>query len=112
MSLLNTKPHWCKHAIATNRGWVNPFTQEVLVAIGNLDKRLAAEEPIKVVEPVVETPIVIEPEKVIMQEEVKTRKPYAPRKPKVIGEVVEQDQSRQIIAEVVEYNVDTKVIGE
>jgi hypothetical protein len=105
MSLLNTKPHWCKHAVATNRGWVNPFTQEVMVAIGNLDKRLEAEKP-----------TIVEVKEIIMEQEikpeVKTRKPYAPRKPKVVGEAVEYDQTKRIIAEVVEYDVDTKVIGE
>lgn len=34
--LLKTKPSWAPNAIPTDRGWVNPTNNEVLVAIGNL----------------------------------------------------------------------------
>lgn len=46
--------------------------------------------------------------------EDKLRKPYTPRKPKVIGEVTNDTipEGTQIIAEVVEYDLDTQVIGE
>jgi len=44
MTLLSTKPTWHKgEIIATERGWVNPQNNEVLVAIGNLKMKLEAE---------------------------------------------------------------------
>lgn len=114
MSLLNTKPRWCVGAIPTISGWADPKTGEILVSIGNLKARLEAEQP-KV------EPIVIEQkEEIKMNEEVtetpqpKQRKQYAPRKPKVIGEVTENKvpDGQQLIGEVVEYDLDKTVIGE
>lgn len=42
MSLLKTKPAYAE-VIATNRGWENAITGELLVAIKNLKDRLAEE---------------------------------------------------------------------
>ena len=87
MSLLKTKPRWCPTAIATNQGWVNPVSKELLVAIGNLKAMLDAE-----VATVAEAVTV----QVEALKETKTKKPK---------------KGQQIIAEVVDYpNVD--VIGE
>jgi len=43
MSHLNTKPRWFPAAVPTARGWTNPQTGEVLIAIGNLLELLRAE---------------------------------------------------------------------
>jgi hypothetical protein len=103
MSLLNTKPRYCPNAVATQSGWTDPVTGELLVSVGNLKNKLALEQPKLVIE-----------EKIIMQPEVKTRKPYAPRKPKVIGEVTESKlpAGTQLLGEVVEYDLEKPVIGE
>lgn len=119
MSLLNTKPRWFTgECVATERGWVNPKNNEVLVSIGNLKAKLEAEtQPVPVkIEPQI---IVAEPEIVIkevkqMETEEKQKKPQG-RKPKVIGEVTESKipANQQLIGEVVEYDLNTtKVIGE
>lgn len=127
MSLLTTKPRYAPNCVATERGWCDPKTGEVLVSIGNLKSKLEAESPKmketfeKIISKVIEVVVEPTPEKIIEKEivmqpetpvEVKQRKQYAPRKPKVIGEVVEQPIAPKIIAEVVEYDLDTKVIGE
>jgi len=140
MSLLNTKPRYFPTAIATESGWINPITKELLVSVGGLKSKLELEEslnsittPMVVVSvsavELVSTPdLVIVPadkteekieitEEIIMNEtttETKSRKQYAPRKPKVIGEVTEVNLpvGKQLIGEVVEYNLDSPVIGE
>jgi hypothetical protein len=133
MSLFNTKPRYFPTAIATESGWINPITKEVLVSVGGLKSKLEAEAKlikptvieavpesiVDVLIPVIEEPEVVEPikEEIVMNEEivdVKTRKPYAPRKPKVIGEVTNSDvpAGTQLIAEVVEYDLDTSIVGE
>lgn len=129
MSLLNTKPRWYKgEVIATERGWVNEKTGEVLVAIGNLKAKLEAEgvveeiKPVVVVEnvaPKVEIPTVEEVKPEVKKEELKmepviVKKPRKPYTYKVVGEVTEKKipQGQQLIGEVVEYNLDTPVIGE
>lgn len=43
MSLLNTKPRYFPSAVATESGWCNPITGEVLVSVGRLKTKLAAE---------------------------------------------------------------------
>lgn len=45
MSLLKTKPSYAPNCVATERGWTNPVTGEVLVAIGMLKTKLEAENP-------------------------------------------------------------------
>ena len=120
MSLLNTKPRWFRDAVASECGWINPKTGEVLIAIGNLKVKLEAEENISVlvsigtIETETITPIVIEPTKeVSMETKIETETPVKVKreynkKPKVIGEVVEEklETSRQIIGEVVEHDLD------
>lgn len=125
MSLLNTKPRYFQTAIATVRGWVNPETGEVLVAIGNLKLKLEAEQlaeqkvteviVAEVVIDVVKAEIIVE-EVVIKKEIIMETKVEAPvkvkreynKKPKVIGEVVEEklETNRQIIGEVVEHDLE------
>jgi hypothetical protein len=113
MSLLSTKPRYFPTAVATERGWVNPQTGEVLVSIGNLKLKLEAETPVEVVTklepPVIE--IVETKEEIIMETKletpVKVKREYN-KKPKVIGEVVEEklETNRQIIGEVLEHDLD------
>jgi hypothetical protein len=83
MSLLRTKPRWCSSAIPTDRGWVNPVSNELLVSFKNLKTLLDAEIMLN-------TPIVVEkvnePEPVIVKEETVKR---PGRKQKIIAEVVE-----------------------
>ena len=105
MSLLNTKPRYCPEAVATDRGWVNPKTKELLVSVRNLKTILGLTE----IAPV--APIRV---KRVNKPETKPRKPYAARQPKVIGEVTENKLpvGQQLIGEVVEYKLETPVIGE
>lgn len=122
MSLLQTKPNWHRgECIATERGWVNPQNNEVLVAIGNLKIKLEQEltEAAQKVEVKVEPVVIKEPE-IIKVKEVKVesnekhKKIVPAKKTRVIGEVTEQKvhAGKQIIAEVVEYDLDKPVIGE
>lgn len=90
MSLLKTKPRYAPNCVATESGWTNPLTGEVLVAIGMLKTKLALENPT-----VVEK-IVIKEEN-IMNDHQETPKPVVkeatkktPKKGQVLlGEVVE-----------------------
>jgi hypothetical protein len=50
MSLLKTKPNYAPNCVATERGWTNPVTGEVLVAIGMLKTKLELENPTPVIE--------------------------------------------------------------
>lgn len=109
MSLLNTKPRWFQDAVATDRGWVNPKTGEVLIAIGNLKAKLAAETPVEATTVTVDEVII--KEEIVMETKIETpvkvKREYN-KKPKVIGEVVEEklETTRQIIGEVVEHDLD------
>jgi len=48
-------PNWCKNAIATNRGWVDPKTGEVLVSVKGLKvESIKEESKPMLVEPVIE----------------------------------------------------------
>jgi hypothetical protein len=124
MSLLNTKPRYFPTAEATESGWINPVTKELLVSVGGLKSKLALEElrvnignvEIKTTQEVLHevlNNVELEKEKIMNEStpEVKTRKPYAPRKPKVIGEQTEQavPAGMQLIGDVVEYNLDSNV---
>jgi hypothetical protein len=115
MSILNTKPTYFPSAIATESGWVNPITKELLVSVGGLKSKIAAEEAAKLPQPVTEKIETVQPtEEVIMiQEPVKQiRKEYT-KKPKVIGEVVQESlETKQIIGEVVEHQLDKEIIAE
>lgn len=136
MSFLATKPTWFPSAIATDRGWVNPITGELLISIKNLRSRIESEQVVEtqILSPVPETlqqPVSdqIIAEEVVIQHiikkvkpkmeqetqevtstEVKQKRAYN-KKPKVIGEAVERS-NKNMIAEVVEYNLETPVIGE
>jgi len=97
MSILNTKPRWCPAAVATNQGWVNPVSKEVLVSFRNLKDKLDAELADS-------APVVAEPE---LKAEV------AQAVPEVVKEVKikRPRKGQQIIGETVEFNV-SSVIGE
>ena len=45
---LNKPPRWFPKAVATKRGWTNPFTKEVLVAISNLVSKAGAADILEV----------------------------------------------------------------
>lgn len=81
MSLLKTKPSYAPNCVATERGWTNPVTGEVLVAIGMLKTKLEAENPtpVEVVAEVVER-------KVFTKE---TLKKSIKKNQVLLGEVVE-----------------------
>lgn len=81
MSLLKTKPSYAPNCVATERGWTNPVTGEVLVAIGMLKTKLEAENPtpVEVVAEVVER-------KVFTKE---TLKKSLKKNQVLLGEVVE-----------------------
>lgn len=139
MSILKTKPSWAPNAVATDRGWQDPITGEVYIAIGNLTKIIAAENqktseatnslkanteiPRSVdiaVEVVKETPseYTKENEEIMNSTEApkvteeRVKRTYN-KKPKVqVNEQVEQPANVQILGEVVEYSADMKVIGE
>lgn len=44
-NLLDTKPTWCDNAIATDDGWTDPKSGELLVAIKQLKSRLGEFAP-------------------------------------------------------------------
>lgn len=136
MSLLNTKPRYFPTAEATESGWINPVTKELLVSVGGLKSKLEAEKeelmskysakalserilpeiaPFETVVKVEETPVKIEEKEIVMDEikPVKVRKEYT-KKVKVITEETTKDVpvGKQLIGEVVEYNLDKPVIGE
>lgn len=83
MSLLKTKPSYAPNCVATERGWTNPVTGEVLVAIGMLKTKLELENPTPVVAPVVAE--VVE-RKVFTKE---TLKKSLKKNQVLLGEVVE-----------------------
>ena len=88
---MKTKPHWCPTAVATNQGWVNPTTGELLVSLGGLAQKL--EDEAKISAP----PVVARPQPVPVIKEAKIKKPK---------------KGQQVIAEVVEYDIDQEIIGE
>lgn len=95
MSLMKTKPKWAPTAVPTSRGWSDPKTNEVYVAIGNLKSLLEAEG-------------------VNMNEfEPKVVKERKKREKKIVAEVTEVtlEPTQQIIGEVVE-NTDLNILGE
>lgn len=93
MSLLKTKPKWCQLAVASEQGWINSNTGELLVSHRGLKSKLEAEEK----------EIIMEKQEV--QVEVKQIQEQTVKKPK---------KNQKIIAEVVEYKIDEsqEVIGE
>lgn len=80
MSLLKTKPSYAPNCVATERGWTNPVTGEVLVAIGMLKTKLELENPT----PVVVTEVV---ERKVFTKE--TLKKSLKKNQVLLGEVVE-----------------------
>jgi hypothetical protein len=112
MSFLSTKPNWFPSAIATDRGWINPVTGELLISIKNLRLRIESEQVIdKPIEQHIIKEVKMEQEtSEVTSTEVKQKRAYN-KKPKVIGEAVERS-NKNMIAEVVEYNLETPVIGE
>jgi hypothetical protein len=142
MSLYKTKPRWHRgEIIATERGWVNPHNNEVLVSIGNLKSKLEAEDrainiPLEVeqkitapleVEQAIEGEMVSEVEVEVLETEVKSTRKYNRKsmveskkenimedpKKEIIGEVVESiTDSKKIIGEVVETDLEKQIIAE
>lgn len=80
MSLLKTKPSYAPNCVATERGWTNPVTGEVLVAIGMLKTKLEAENPTPV------APVEVVERKVFTKE---TLKKSLKKNQVLLGEVVE-----------------------
>jgi len=121
MTLLSTKPSWHRgEIIATERGWVNPQNNEVLVAIGNLKLKLEA-EGVLTPEPVAKTSPVAKTEKdvsdieeamkqdlgaVVVTENLTTLSSTPAPVNEVVLNIGGEDQS--VIAEVVEVNVVAK----
>jgi len=121
MTLLSTKPTWHKgEIIATERGWVNPQNNEVLVAIGNLKLKLEA-EGVLTPEPVAKTAPVAKAEKdvfdieeamkqdlgaVVVTENLTTLSSTPAPVNEVVLNIGGEDQT--VIAEVVEVNVVAK----
>lgn len=114
---MKTKPNWYKSAVATDCGWVNPNTGEVLVSHRNLKTKLELENAsVSIQEQVVDEIIVTEVKREEIMEQVQesvVQKRTYNKKTKVIGEVVEETK-KHIIGEVVEYDLEDnkKVIGE
>lgn len=99
-SLLKTKPKWCTTVEATEQGWVNSVSGELLVSLRGLKSKLAAEEVAQT--PIIEQEVIMETK--VEEAEVVVLKEQTVKKPK---------KNQKIIAEVVEYNLEDKtVIGE
>lgn len=95
MSLLKTKPNYAPNCIATERGWTNPYTGEILVAIGMLKSKLELE--------------------IKMSEKYKTleqvQKPVV--KTRDVPKKVLKKKDQILLGEVVEHSLtDNTVIGE
>ena len=108
---MNTKPRWFPTAVPTDRGWINPTTGEVLVAIGNLKTLLSRENTggvssitaVNTVVPSVNTTAAFTEAQPTQQ-----KRKYTKRQ---VNEVTETFTA-QIIAEVVEHPANVNVIGE
>jgi hypothetical protein len=130
MSLLKTKPHYFPTAIATESGWCNPITGEVLVSVGRLKSKLEAEgviatEPVvtaKIIEsedqPIITTPeVVVEPIAAVVEPVLE---PVVEQPKEIIMEEVKpvkvrKEYTRKIkVTEQTEKSVpaDQKLIGE
>ena len=96
---MKTKPRHCVAAVATERGWVDPVTKELLVSVRNLKSKLK-----------IETRLLKKESKMETQDQEPREKRQYNRKPKVIGEVTETPvpTGMRLIGEVVEYNLDTE----
>lgn len=97
-NLLTTKPRWFPNAVPTNRGWENPQTGEVLVAIGNLKNMLGTS--VEQSTPTQPAPVkkAGRPKKVISE----VVQEIAPPNSQILGEVVgdgNTDTNKQIIGE-------------
>jgi len=95
-NLLTTKPRWFPNAVPTNRGWENPQTGEVLVAIGNLKNLLGASvEQTTSTQPAKKAG---RPKKVVAE----VVQEIAPPNTQILGEVVgdgDNDTNKQILGE-------------
>lgn len=125
MTLLKTKPRWAPTAIATDRGWSDPVTGEVYVAIGNLKTLLQQEAPEVVVESIVKpvTAIVVEAAAPVV-EVGEAEAPKEPTASKTKRQYKKKDDMKQVneraaeaktpVNEVVETKLETgqKIIGE
>lgn len=87
MSVLKTKPRWTNLAVATEYGWVNSGTGELLVSFRGLKSRLEKEE-LEMIEQAKQEAAAKAP--IPIQKEVKQVK----------------KAKKQIIAEVVEHKID------
>jgi len=132
MSLMKTKPSWVPNVIATDRGWVDPVSGEVYVAIGNLAKLLANEadavEQAKVaksIEDELAEALKQKPAEYTVPEHLKeqVRRDDEPTKEEtpMIIETPQTEELKQkraynkkpkVIGEVVEQPKDVKIIGE
>lgn len=103
MSLLKTKPSWAPNAIPTNRGWTDPVTNEVYVAIGNLKQKLEEELPkVLPIEEIVNEPA---PTKV---KATKVKKEDDKKKKLDEQTIVKVAESQQLLGEVVEIKLSDK----
>ncbi len=103
MSLLKTKPKWCPFAEASEQGWINGNTGELLVSLRGLKSKLEAEQPLTIV--IKEETVEIKETEVKVEAQPFQVKEQTVKKPK---------RNQKIIAEVVEYKIgdDQEVIGE
>lgn len=77
-------PSYCPNAIATDTGWVNPKTGELLVAIRHLDTKIKEstkgdteqvrelDDKVNIVQPVIEEELTVEEEPVKLRDHVLT----------------------------------------
>lgn len=101
MSLMKTKPKWCQFAAASEQGWINSKTGELLVSMRGLKSKLETETQLQVKEEII----------MQVQEEVKTEiEPV-----QIQEETIKKPKKKQkLLGEVVEFTVtpDQEVIGE
>jgi hypothetical protein len=106
MSYLRTKPKYCPTVEATEQGWINSTTGELLVSLRNLKSLLAAEEA------ATQAPAVETPKEVIMQVE-ETVPVVAEVQVPLKEETIKKPKKKQkLLGEVVEFPTDAEVIGE
>lgn len=98
---MKTKPKWCQFAAASEQGWINSKTGELLVSMRGLKSKLETETQLQVKEEII----------MQVQEEVKTEiEPV-----QIQEETIKKPKKKQkLLGEVVEFTVtpDQEVIGE
>lgn len=108
MNYLKTKPRWCPNVEATEQGWINSLNGELLVSLRGLKSLLAADQAkLDIAAATIPKEVPMQP----VQEEV-VQTPTEVQVP-IKEETIKKPKKKQkLLGEIVEYPVDSQVIGE